>query len=106
MSEEELLRKILDTQPNESTLDAARRLVDELQEWRDGCAAAFGIMTASPHRTLVTLAQAEHAHHREHHERERAAWQALHAIAIAYNLHASERAAKEALDLLDEQGTP
>lgn len=51
------LRKILDAGPQEATIDAAKRLVDELIEWRGGCEAAFGIVTATPRQTLVKLAR-------------------------------------------------
>ena len=76
-----LLRRILDADPEEPILDAARRRIEELIEWRGACEGAFGIMTANPRKSLVSLASAQDKHHREHHLRERRAWNAVLAIA-------------------------
>lgn len=45
--------------------------LQEVEDWRTGCQAGFGITTANPHKTLVTLAQKLEAHHQEHHTREK-----------------------------------
>ena len=103
---EKLLRRILDADPKEPILDAARRRIEELIEWRGACEGAFGIMTANPRKTLVNLASAQVKHHREHHLRERRAWNAALALAKETGRSAAVAEAEEALAALDEQGLP
>lgn len=103
---DERLRKTLDAHPDETAVDAAARLVDELLSWRSGCEAAFGIITANPHATLVRVASAEVKHHREHHERERLAWNVVQELAERGGFPKALAMAKEALAALDEQGMP
>ena len=100
------LRRILDADPKEPILDAARRRIEELIEWRGACEGAFGIMTANPRKTLVNLASAQVKHHREHHLRERRAWNAALALAKETGRSAAVAEAEEALAALDEQGLP
>lgn len=101
-----LLARVLLAQPGEPLLDAARRLAEEVQEWRGACEAAFGIMTATPKKSLCDRAIAEWKHHCEHHQRERKAWESLKAIAILHGARGAEEQAAAALAALDEQGMP
>ncbi len=103
---EAILLRVLDAGPGESILDAAKRCVDELIEWRGACEGAFGICTANPRRTLVALASSERQHHREHHERERKAWEKVRAIAQEAGQSEALEEAGMALQALDEQGLP
>jgi hypothetical protein len=59
IQDEVTLRKLVQAADNESTETAVRRVVDELIEWRGACEAAFGIVTATPRKTLVELAIAQ-----------------------------------------------
>lgn len=43
---------------------------EEVEEWRSGLEASFGIATASPRATLLQLAKDTEDHHQEHHRRE------------------------------------
>ena len=103
---DERLRKTLDARADETTIDAAARIVDELLSWQSGCEAAFGVITANPHATLVRLASAEMKHHREHHERERLAWNVVLEMAERGGFPKALAMATEALAALDDQGMP
>jgi hypothetical protein len=104
VNNENLLRTILGANTDEPTVDAARRIVDELIAWRGGCEAAFGITTADPRSTLVVYVKAQQEHHREHHTREREAWLLVAKVAGYYS--PEHIAAEDALEALDEQGMP
>jgi len=100
------LRRVLGANEHESTLEAARRIVDELISWRSGCEAGFGIVTGSPHESLAKLGIDQRAHHHEHHIRERTAWSCALGLAVRCEARDSERLAREGLAALDEQGLP
>lgn len=49
-------------------LDEVERLRSEVEDYRSGLAAGFGVWTADSHKTLVELGQATERHHQEHHQ--------------------------------------
>jgi hypothetical protein len=109
-NEEMLLRIALDASPTQDLVQRAKDIADELIGFRDGLAAGFGIYSADPFRTLVELGQAQLKHHREHHIRERKAWDMVLRL-VNIELDADELAsismlAETKLEELDEQGMP
>lgn len=91
------LRAILDAGPMEETLDAAKRVVEELIEWRSGCEAAYGVMTATPRKTLLDVAAYAERHHEHHHKSEKVAWDMVEEMCKIIELLTDSPSALEAV---------
>lgn len=93
--DEEKVRWLAQANPSESTEDAVRRLAEEVIEWRGACEAAFGIVTATPRKTLLDLVAAQRA-------REIEAWKATRTMAVRYSVSSVLTIADEHLGALGE----